>query len=448
MEAVGDELFIGGLSASFLVDKYAEPLYVYDAELFERQVIRLRSLLPTDVRLLYSVKANPNVSVVGFFHELVDGADISSLGELLTAEKAGFKSDQLFFVGPSKSSEELSESVRRGLGAIVVESEEELFLVNTLASKVGNRPNVLIRVNPECTSASGSKLIMSGTARQFGIDESLVCDLLRRSRSLPHLSIKGIHVYLGTRILGWRTAINHAATVLATAARLQLKGFTCEIIDIGGGLGIPYFWGEHEFDLKEFCMNLGNLLDEKRNKLGHPTFVMELGRYLTAEAGVFISRVRFVKKSRGQKFVLTGGGIHHHHASMSTSGMMRGNFPIEVLNKMGYAKSMSATICGPLCTPADVLATNVELPDVRRGDLIGVLKAGAYGLTASPTGFLSHNTPREVLVYGGKDYLVRRNKTAHDVLEDQTFHRLTPQGIWDRGESLTVSKGSDKWQTR
>jgi diaminopimelate decarboxylase len=156
-------------------------------------------------------------------------------------------------------------------------------------------------------------------------------------------------------------------------------------------------------------------------------FIMELGRFLVAESGIYLSRVRYTKKSRGQKFVLVGGGMNHHQATTSIGTLIKDHFPIEILNKMALPKNDKVTVCGPLCTPTDVLGKSVQMVEVEPGDLLGILKSGAYGLTASPTKFLSHDHPIEVMVYRGTDHLIRQASAVSDILQHQLLAPLSPR---------------------
>jgi diaminopimelate decarboxylase len=419
IETVGQDLVIGGVTATELVDAWSEPLYVYDAGMIEDRCRRLRALLPDNVRILYSLKANPSLSLVAFLREFVDGADVSSVREMYTAAQAGFSEDRMFFVGPSKSREDLAEAVHSRIGCLVVESEEELHLADGIARAARIRLRAALRVNP-AFDAAGPRLKMGGASRQFGIDEEELDGVIARARDLEWAPIAGMHAYVGTRILDWAVAVRNTREILDLARRVQERsGVQLDIVDVGGGLGVPYFPGEGEFDLDAFCAEAAELFEKYSADFPKSGIVLELGRFLTAEAGVYITRVRYVKHSRGQKYVLVGGGINHHQATTAVGSMVKHHFPVEVLNKMNSPKDEPAFVCGPLCTPGDTLARGVALPRVEPGDLIGIMKSGAYGLTASPLAFLSHEWPKEVLVYQGRHHLIRQSAGVSDILRDQ-----------------------------
>jgi diaminopimelate decarboxylase len=420
----GDELYVGDLPVSELVRKYGEPFYVYDAEVIEGQYNKVRAAVPEEIQVYYSMKANPNVSVVAALSNLAQGAEISSLRELYVAQQAGFTPDRIIFVGPSKTEAEIREAISLQIRCLIVESEHELLLADQIAGEMNRTIRVALRINPSF-DAAGSKLKMGGSARQFGIDEEGIVDVLRKSVLLEHAKVIGIQVYLGTRILDSQVAWKNTKYVLELGRRLQEEtGVEMRLIDFGGGLGVGYFMGEHDFDIEEFGKEFRGYFAEYRETMPDTQFIMELGRYLVAESGVYVSKVQYVKKSRGQKFVLVTGGMNHHQATTSIGTLVKNHFPIEILNKMEAEKTEDVTVCGPLCTPTDVLGKSVKMADVAPGDLLGILRSGAYGLTASPIKFLSHDHPMEVMVYRGSDFLVRKRSSVERILDHQVLVSL------------------------
>jgi diaminopimelate decarboxylase len=425
----GNELQIAGIPATELVQEFGEPLYVYDAGVAEAQFGKLRAAMPGTVDIMYSMKANPNAALVGFLGARVDGIEVSSLGELHVAEQAGISPQRIIFVGPSKSDRELTVAVRKQIRCIVAESEQELEIIEQIGSELGLGIDVALRVNPAFDSA-GSKLKMGGAPRQFGVDEEQSERILRKARAFRYASVAGIHVYLGTRILDYSVVLKNTREVLLLARRLQdALGAQFRLVDFGGGIGVPYFAGEAAFNIEALRQELAGVIEDANRAFPMARFILESGRYLVADCGVYITRVRYVKHSRGQRFVLVGGGMNHHMATTSIGTLVKNNFPIEALTKMDMAKAGSATVCGPLCTPSDVLAKSVELPEVQRGDLLGILRSGAYGVTASPVDFLSHEHPAEVLAYQGRAHLVRRKSSMESILDDQVIADLTERCV-------------------
>ncbi len=171
------------------------------------------------------------------------------------------------------------------------------------------------------------------------------------------------------------------------------------MLNIGGGFGIPYFPSDVPLDLAPISHNLAALLERAKRALPNAEIVIELGRYLVGEAGIYVCRVIDRKVSRGQVFLVTDGGLHHHLAASGNFGqVLRKNYPVLIGNRVRGSAREIASVVGPLCTPLDLLADRMDLAKAEEGDLVVVLQSGAYGFTASPLGFLSHPAPREILV--------------------------------------------------
>jgi diaminopimelate decarboxylase len=420
---------VQGIPFSRLAEEFGTPLYVYDSAELDAAYGRLRGALHSGLDVFQSLKANPNVSICGRLRTLGTGAEVSSLVELMTARRAGVPPGDIIFLGPGKSRAELEACLDEGLLATVCESAAELHWLDEAARARGIVAPVAVRVNPQFT-VKGSRLTMGGRPRQFGIDEAEVFAKAGLWRRYQAVRLAGVHVYLGTRILDEELIIENTRRVLELADRIsdRLK-IPLDLVDIGGGLGVAYFEGERDLDVSALAAGLNPLIAEFRTAHPQTRMVMELGRYLTATAGTYVTRVRYVKTSMGEKFAVLDGGTHHHMAAVGVGSYVKRNFPIRLLNGRDGATE-PWQLAGPLCTPNDVLGRNVPLPRLRPGDLIGVLRSGAYGLTASPGQFLSHGYPAEVLVHDGTAHLVRERDRPEDLLRPQ---RLAPVAVTAAG---------------
>ncbi|MGQ0834954.1 MAG: pyridoxal-dependent decarboxylase, exosortase A system-associated [Gammaproteobacteria bacterium] len=393
-----DCLTIGGRS---LLDVASEagrtPFYAYARQHLADRVAQLRRMLPTAVHLHYAMKANPMPDVVRYLGRLVDGVDVASAREMQVALDAGVPAERISFAGPGKTPAELAAAVAAGI-VLNVESELELQRLGELAAQSGTRPRVAVRVNPDFElKASGMK--MGGGPKQFGVDAECVPDLLRHIAGLP-LQFIGFHIFSGSQNLRAEAIIEAQQNSLALALSLaRVAPAPVRILNVGGGFGIPYFPGEKPLDIAPIAANLTGMIEALRMQLPEATLVLELGRYLVGEAGIFVCRVIDRKVSRGQVFLITDGGLHHHLAASGNFGqVIRKNYPVIVGNRVRGTRREIASVVGPLCTPLDLLADRVELASAEVDDLIVILQSGAYGLTASPLGFLSHPAPAEVFV--------------------------------------------------
>ena len=371
------------------------PAYLYDARLIRQRIQSLKAALPDDVSLHYAMKANPMPEVVDLISGLVDGLDIASAGELEVALRSSCDPKDMSFAGPGKKPFELEAAIAAGI-AINVESPLELERIVQLAGS--RRPRVALRVNPDFElKSSGMK--MAGGPKQFGIDAEAVPELLQRLGDVP-VEFAGFHIFSGAQNLRSDPICESQQKALALALELaELAPADPQFINVGGGFGIPYFPGDVPLDLTDISANLGHLRKELDARYPDCELVVELGRYLVGEAGVYVCTVTDKKISRGQVFLVTDGGLHHHLSASGNFGqIIRKNYPVAVANKIGSPDVETASVVGPLCTPLDLLADRMPLARAEVGDLIAVFQSGAYGYTASPHRFLSHPPPEELLL--------------------------------------------------
>jgi len=419
----GSTLCVGGVPVDRLVERAGTPVFVYDGGTMRRGLARLRAALPRRFDVYYSIKANPNQAILRVFLDEGCGLEVASEGEIRQALAAGCEPGRVLFAGPGKTRDELECAVASGIAEIHIESTDEIDTLSALAVRRGAQVGVAIRVNPG-EEAQGGAMRMGGRPSQFGVDEEILDSVLDRVLAAPGLVFRGVHLFIGTQILDHEVLTRQYAKGLEIAVRAaRHAGRPVETVDFGGGLGIPYYAGDRELDVETYGRGVHGLLGTHGGlpELAGARFLIEPGRFLVGESGVYVARVIRVKESRGKSFVITDGGMHHHLAASGNLGqVIKRNFPIAVLNRLGEPTAMRADVVGPLCTPLDVLARDVELPSIQAGDLIGVFQSGAYARTASPTGFLSHPTPPEVLVSNGRAEVVRRRGAPDDLTIDQT----------------------------
>jgi pyridoxal-dependent decarboxylase, exosortase system type 1 associated len=373
------------------------PFYAYSRQYMTERVELLRRTLPAGLHLHYAIKANPLPQVVQHMAGLVDGLDVASAREMQVALAAGMDPGAISFAGPGKTPAELAAAVAADI-VLNVESELEIERLAGIARASGKRPRVAVRVNPDFElKTSGMK--MAGGPKQFGIDAERVPQVLESLGALP-LQFVGFHIFSGSQNLRAEAIVEAQQKSVALAVELARHApAPVRILNIGGGFGIPYFPGEQPLQLAQIAANLRELLQITTAQLPQAQLMIELGRYLVGEAGVYVCRVLDRKISRGQVFLITDGGLHHHLAASGNFGqVLRKNYPVIVANKVRGSEREIASVVGPLCTPLDLLADRSEMARAVPGDLIAVLQSGAYGYTASPLGFLSHPAPAEIVV--------------------------------------------------
>jgi diaminopimelate decarboxylase len=397
-DVVDDCLVVGGMPLTRLAQRVGRtPFYAYDRRLLSARVGLLRQHLPTEIKLHYAMKANPMPALVGHMRGLVDGFDVASGGELALALDAGMDPREISFAGPGKSEGEIAQAIAAGI-LLNVESPRELEVVARRSRELQLPARVAVRVNPDFElKSSGMK--MGGGPKQFGVDAEAVPALLKEI-GRQSLAFEGFHIYSGSQNLSADAIAETQYKTVEIAIRLAADAPSpVRVLNIGGGFGIPYFPGEQPLDLPKVGTTLRSMVDKARAGLPHAQLTIELGRYLVGEAGIYVCKVIDRKVSRGQVFLVTDGGLHHHLAASGNFGqVVRKNYPVCVGNHVAGGRRGIASVVGPLCTPLDLLADRMEMADAQPGDLVVVFQSGAYGATASPREFLSHSSHAEVLV--------------------------------------------------
>lgn len=398
-KAEDNMLLIGGCGAAALVDEAGDtPLFVYDMAIARAKVALLRAAMPEGLHIHYAMKANPCPPLLAAMAELVDGFDIASGGELAQALGAGVAAEAISFAGPGKRDDELRAAIQAGV-TINLESEGEAARALRIAQGVGITPRLAVRVNPDF-DLKGSGMKMGGGAKPFGVDAARAAAL---ARHVIHAGAdwRGWHIFAGSQSLDVAAIIEAQAATIALAARLSEEvGVVPPLVNIGGGFGVPYFPGDLPLDVRAIGLALEEVLGALPDALRGADFALELGRFLVAEAGVYLTRVVDVKDSHGERFAVVDGGLHHQLAASGNFGtVVRRNYPLAIANKFGAAPAGEpVSVVGSLCTPLDRLGDKVMLPPVEVGDLIAIFLAGAYGASASPAAFLGHSPALEMLI--------------------------------------------------
>ena len=396
-DVVDEELVIGGIGLRRLAERVgATPFYAYSRSILEARARTLRARLPAGVHLHYAIKANPMPAVVQLLSQFTDGLDVASGREMRVALDTGVSPSLISFAGPGKSEAEISQAVAAGV-VLNLESERQLDQALAAGHRLGIAPQLALRVNPSF-ELKGSGMKMGGGAKPFGIDEARIPALAARIEA-EGLALVGFHIYSGSQNLNGAALIE--AQRLTVELGLKLAGALrsgVRWINIGGGFGVPYFPGDKPLDTSVVLDALAPLAQAAKTS-ADAHLVIELGRYLVAPAGVYVCRVIDRKVSEGQVFLVVDGGLHHHLAASGNFGqVIRKNYPVAIGTAMGRAQCAVQSVVGPLCTPLDLLGDRMSLPLADVGDLVVVFQSGAYGPSASPTRFLSHPEPLEVLV--------------------------------------------------
>lgn len=374
-----------------VMEQNPTPFYLYDMALLRHTLERINSLLPNKSCLVhYAIKANGNPHILKEIARHGLGADLVSGGELLAAIQAGFSPEKMNFSGVGKTDWEIRTGLERGIGIFNVESEPELEIINQIAGEMGKTANIAIRVNPDI-DAHTHRYITTGVANnKFGIGIELLDQVVALTRRLPHLHLIGLHFHLGSQITDMRPFALMCDVINRLIDKYEQQGIGLDVINVGGGLGIDYDTPD-DHPLPDFERYFGTFKQELKLR-PHQQLHFELGRAITGQCGSLISHVTYVKENRNKKFVILDAGMNDlirpalydaHH---------------EVQNLTSDEKLMETyEIVGPVCESSDVFAHECSLPVTRRGDIIAIRSAGAYGESMAST-YNMRPLPRSVFI--------------------------------------------------
>jgi diaminopimelate decarboxylase len=416
---------VGGLAPRVLAERFGTPLYVYDLDVIERQVIDLLAVLPPRVELAYAVKANPALAVVEHLGRLGLGADVASGGELAITRRAGIAGDRVVMTGPGKRDEELRAAVDAGVRAVTVESPGELGRLEAIAAEAGRTQPVLLRAAvSERARLERVRLVGDDGAGKFGMDTADLAAAATRAVASPHLEFLGLHAFGASNLLEAGALIEHIAATIRAARRLALgAGTTLRLVDAGGGLGIPYEPHDGSLDLERLGAGLREITRDWDDDplLRDARLLLEPGRFLVGPAGAYLSRVVDRKTVAGSIVVILDGGVHHvlRPALVGQEHRIRAFAGNGERAPGGGGRAVPVTVAGPLCSGLDIFSQTAVITPPEVGDLVAVLDVGAYGFTESMPLFLSHPIPAEVAVRAGRAELIRPRQDPGEWLARQ-----------------------------
>jgi diaminopimelate decarboxylase len=377
------------------------PFSVYSRQFIINRIKQLTNTLPSEISLHYAIKANPLPSLVQLMATQVSGFDVASKKEMLLAIQTGMPAEKVSFAGPGKTAEDIEAAIIAGV-TLHVESVGEIARVELAASKLSLKASIALRINPKFElKSSGMK--MSGGSKPFGIDEEQVPEILK-GLNLTRINLRGFHIFAGSQNLNAEAIISAQQQTFMLAEELvalssEITKSKIDYLNIGGGFGVPYFANETSLDVEAIANSLQILLKKHKTLVAGLELILELGRYLVAEAGIYVSKVIDKKVSRGTNYLVCDGGLHHHLANSGNFGqVIRKNYPVAIGNKLKGDVQELVNIVGPLCTPLDILADKVMLPEASMGDYVVIFQSGAYGASASPQNFLSQPQVSELLL--------------------------------------------------
>ena len=396
-------LHAGGLSVEELAAAAGTPLYLYVLDEVETAYRRLQTAFRPG-RVLYSVKANGNLALLRRLAAIGAGFDVVSGGELLRVLRAGGRPDRIVFAGVGKTREELGFAVRCGV-VLHVESADELADLQAVSARLGARARFGLRVNPDVEAGFHPYLRTGHDEAKFGLPARTAVELYRRvaAGDYPNLDAVAVHVHVGSQLAGPAELVNGARVALGVLEAGRRFGLSLDGVDVGGGLPVAYDGGPVP-SAEEFAAALAPLVAS-----AHVELEVEPGRALVARAGALVAKVLAVKPRPGGRAVVIDSGMHQL-LRPALYGARHRVAPVRLGPPAGLG-----WLVGPICESADVVAWDVHLPDLVRGDLVAVLDVGAYGMVMA-SNYNGQPRPAEVVVTGGQALVTRRRETWEDLL--------------------------------
>jgi diaminopimelate decarboxylase len=405
------ELTVDGARASALADEFGTPLVVYSEPTLRRSAQSYRRAAP-EARVAYSVKAFPNVALLRLFAGEGLGADVSTLGELAFALEAGIAGSEIVLHGNNKSADELRAAAENEVGLVVLDALDEI----DLATEAGVR-RVLVRATPGIDAETHDAIKTAHHGSKFGLPPDQALEAIERARG-EGLEVAGVHVHIGSQLLDLgaeRMTIDWLAS-FAAECRADL-GWTPEIVDLGGGLGIQYVESEPAPAVEDFVSALLQRMERawKLHDLPSPQLILEPGRSLVGRAGFTLYRVGAVKRASDSTiYAAVDGGMSDN----PRPHLYGARYVALLANRADEEPSASYAVAGKHCESGDVLIERVQLPEPRRGDLLAVPGTGAYTLGMA-SNYNAVPRPAAVLVGEGNPRLIRRRETINDLLADE-----------------------------
>ena len=409
------EMFAEGVPVKRIAKEVGTPAYVYSLATLKRhfQVFdRAFSAVPHIV--CFSVKANSNIALLRAFAKEGGGFDIVSGGELFRALRADADPKKIVFSGVGKKKDEIEYALKSGILMFNVESEDEMVTLNEIAGGIGKKAPISLRINPDVDPQTHPYISTGMKKAKFGVDIKRSLENYKRAVSMPNLEVVGVDCHIGSQLTSLSPFVDALARVREYLDRvlvgsLKREGVQIRYLDLGGGLGISYK-DEMPPHPEEYARAIIQGLEGL-----DVTLILEPGRVIVGNAGILITEVQYIKETDEKKFVIVDGGMNDL-IRPALYGSYQAIQPVVEKN----SEKIVADVVGPICESGDFFAKDREIARPRRGDLLAVMSAGAYGFTMA-SNYNSHPKPPEVLVDGDQYYVIRTRETMDDLIRGETI---------------------------
>ena len=419
-------LFCEEFDVAVAAERFGTPLYLYSAGTILDHYGRLNEALAgLDHLICYAVKANSNRAILRLLRDAGAGFDIVSGGELFRALKGGADSRKCTFAGVGKSRKEIEYALEQGVYSFNIESEAELDYINQIASAKNQRAPIALRVNPDVETQTHQYISTGKSENKFGIALERVAQVYERASKMPAITVRGVQTHIGSQITEAAPFVAAIEKLAPLVSELKSK-YAIEFFSVGGGLGIAYessvasgsgdWWTSqrsHPLTIRQYV----DAILPPLTRLGL-RILLEPGRLLVGNAGILLTRVRYIKETAQKKFAIIDAGMNDL-IRPALYGSYHEIVPVEdSSSSMSKDKTVKMDIVGPVCESGDFFAQDREMPELRAGDLLAVMSAGAYGFVMA-SNYNSRPLPAEALVRGDKLALIRKRQTIDDLIRDE-----------------------------
>lgn len=406
----GSELYCEGTPVEKIAEKVGTPFYLYSYNtLLHHYKVFDKAFRAIPHLVCFAVKANSNLAVLSLFAREGAGADVVSGGEIYRALKAGIPPQKIVYAGVGKTEEEIEYALNNDILMFNVESDQELRLINAVAGRLKKRARVALRVNPDVDPQTHPYISTGLKKNKFGIDISMAVEEYQAAQNLKSIEVAGVHKHIGSQIIQVQPFVDSLIKISELVKNLRELKIDIRYLDVGGGLGITYK-GEDPPTPKVYAESLIAVVKD----LGS-TIILEPGRVIVGNAGILVTKVLYYKKTPRKNFVVVDAGMNDL-ARPSLYGSYHSLWPV---NKgKDSRKTVTADVVGPICESADFLAQEREMPEMKPGELLAVMSAGAYGFSMS-SNYNSRRRPAEVLVNEDKYEIIRERESNEDLVRGE-----------------------------
>lgn len=407
-----DELYCEDVKVADILKQVGSPAYIYSTKTFVEHLKKIQKAFESvDPLICYSMKANSNLAILKTMLNHGSGLDIVSGGELYRAKQVGCPPEKIVFAGVGKSEEEIEEAIRYGILFFNVESIPELELINKVAVRLNAKARVSLRVNPGVDPHTHHYIATGKAESKFGIDMELAKKAFENHAKYPGLSLSAIHCHIGSQITKGEPFVEAFKKVLVFIDEIEKGGITIEYLNLGGGLGVIYD-NEKPQTAQEFAEKILPIFKGRKFRL-----VFEPGRFISANGGILVTKVLYVKQTKVKNFAIIDAAMN----DLLRPSLYEAYHDVWLLKqKKEEAKKFVYDVVGPVCESGDVLARERHLPELKSEDLIALRSAGAYGFVMSST-YNSRPKLPEVLVKGDKFEIVRKRENYATLIEGETI---------------------------